>query len=497
MRTITLALWLVLSTLSSIAGAQPAPAVPKPCIDPADYGAIPNDGVSDRVAMQRALDLADGGGTVCLGAGRFTCERAGPGAYSRTACLATHGKRITFRGTGPGTIIELRGDQALQQTIVFAIEPAAKDIQLEGIAFDTTGTYRTEEQTHVIATTSNRPSTAPPYDKIEGITLKDLRFVHPPPVAGERKGDCVRLGSNVPVIDVKIIGSTFDDCARSGIEMQRELREAKIIANTFRLKWGDQVIDGEATGGGWVYDVQIIGNTFEDGPMMQGDYSVSCTSCLRLIVSNNIFKSRGLILVRSIDAMIHHNIFDATMKYAGQAVVESANVADGLRIEDNNVYRHGLPGFAIRVQPHGQNGPPNDVRIRNNRMVVDGDSSGILVHSPDGLRVEDNDVTWTGPAPNGMGVLIQAGIRPATDVRVTNNGFYGTTYYAAVRLSATLGLFYAGLRVKDNDSRGGTRSLMCDSLLSSAYVDPVITGGNAWMVASNCASPSVPLAPGN
>lgn len=474
-------LTLIFSLLSLV--ATPGP---RGCFDPADYGAIPNDGISDRVAMQTTIDLADGGGTVCLGAGRFTCERAGPGTYSRTACLNTHGKHITFMGTGPGTVIELRGDQTFQQTLVFAIEPGAGDITIKGITFDTTGAYSTEEQTHVIATTNNRPSANPPYDKIEGLTIQDVRFVHPYGVVGQRKGDCIRLGSIVPVIDTKIIGSTFDDCARSGIELQYGIHGAKIIANTFRMKSVDQDIDGEASGD-WVYDVQILGNTFEDGPDTAGDWSVSCTNCMRLIVADNLFLSRGLILVRSKDALIHHNVFDVTYRFTSEAVIESANVCDGLVVESNKVRRHGRNGFGIRVGPHGQNGPPNDVTIRGNKIYIDGDSGGVHVHSPDGLRIENNDVTWTAAsAPNGIGILISAGIRVANNVRITGNITKGTSYWSSIRLSASLGLTYLGLRVKDNESLGGTRSLHCD--LMSVLGGPIVTGGNLWATPSNCTS---------
>src|SRR6266536_1865763 len=94
-----------------------AAAVPKAgsgaggCFDPAAFGAVPDDGVDDRVPIQAAIDAATtaGGGTVCLGSGRWRVSRAPVGSYDRFAALSTHGARLTFSGTGPGTVLELVG----------------------------------------------------------------------------------------------------------------------------------------------------------------------------------------------------------------------------------------------------------------------------------------------------------------------------------------------------------------------------------------------------
>ena len=51
------------------------------CFDPAHYGAVPDDGLDDRVPIQAAIDDAtdSGGGTVCLGAGRWRVRSPPPG----------------------------------------------------------------------------------------------------------------------------------------------------------------------------------------------------------------------------------------------------------------------------------------------------------------------------------------------------------------------------------------------------------------------------------
>ncbi|WP_240521801.1 glycoside hydrolase family 55 protein [Amycolatopsis vastitatis] len=72
------------------------------CFDPAAFGAVPDDDADDRVPIQAAIDAAStaGGGTVCLGSGRWRVTRAPVGSYDRAAALSTHAAHVTFSGAG-------------------------------------------------------------------------------------------------------------------------------------------------------------------------------------------------------------------------------------------------------------------------------------------------------------------------------------------------------------------------------------------------------------
>src|SRR5438067_2928902 len=69
---------------------------PGGCYDPAQYGAIPDDGLDDRPAAQKAIDAAAaaGGGRVCFGAGHWTLTRAPAGSYNPYAALSIHAPDI-------------------------------------------------------------------------------------------------------------------------------------------------------------------------------------------------------------------------------------------------------------------------------------------------------------------------------------------------------------------------------------------------------------------
>ena len=74
---------------------------PRGCYDPADFGAVPDDGIDDRVPSQQALDAASvAGGRVCFGHGRWRLSRAPAGTYNRFAALSTHGAHVEITSGG-------------------------------------------------------------------------------------------------------------------------------------------------------------------------------------------------------------------------------------------------------------------------------------------------------------------------------------------------------------------------------------------------------------
>jgi hypothetical protein len=61
---------------------------------------------------------------------------AGHADHRATGCRAAH---VTITGTGPGTVIDLSGDQQQAAVSVFSLDPGASDITLERMTIDTSG----------------------------------------------------------------------------------------------------------------------------------------------------------------------------------------------------------------------------------------------------------------------------------------------------------------------------------------------------------------------
>lgn len=479
-----------------------AAAVPKAgsgtggCFDPAAFGAVPDDGVDDRAPVQAAIDAAGtaGGGTVCLGSGRWRVSRAPVGSYDRFAALATHAAHVAITGSGPGTVLELVGDQQAGAVAVLSLDPGASDISVQRLTIDTSGATNTDEQTHAIAigsgvcTTANGTCGMP----VSDVTVRDVVFAHPS-TPGARKGDCIRLLGNTPATAVErvtIAGGSFVSCARSGIGVQRNVFSLAVLGNHFGGQIGDTAFDGEATGGEWDDGLRLEGNSFAGSTV---NFSASLTSYRHATITGNTFSGKGLSLYRTEDVVVADNTFDVTA-VSGVGVVDAQNVATGDKIAGNIIRRHGVSGPGIRITPHS-GGIPAQVTVTGNTIALDGNADGIYGDSVHEIAVRDNDITFTGTAPDGSGVALQGISGPIEDATITGNTVTGASpYFAAVRLDSRPEPF-RGVTVALNSSRGAARSLQCTQRAAGGFPPSIVSTGNRWNVAPAC--PVTTLQPGS
>jgi parallel beta helix pectate lyase-like protein len=467
------------------AAAAPTGNGPGGCFDPAaaPYLAVPGDGLDDTSKIQAAIDDAGvAGGTVCLGAGRWTVTR-GTAPHNTHAGLSTHGAHVTIAGGGPGTVLDLRGDLGRSDLNVISLDPGATDVQVERLTIDTSAATNTDEQTHAIGVGSGFCATAGGCATgVSDVTIQDVGFRHPAAPDGSRKGDCVRLlgqSPALPVVRVTIAGSSFTDCARSGIGVQREVRSLAVLGNHFGGRIGDTPFDSEPTGGE-DDGLRLVGNSFDGGT---ATFGVTITSYHHAVVSGNTFAGRGLFVYRSTDVLVADNSFDVTAT-TGNGVIETGNVADGVKIDNNMIRRHGVAGPGVRIMPHS-GGLPGPVSVSGNTMVLDGDADAIVAEGARSIAVRDNDVTFTGAAPNGSGVHLQAINGPVDRATITGNTVDGAGYFAAVRLDARPQKF-GDVTVALNSAGAGIGSLRCTQSGPGLFPRPVISLGNRWNVAPSC-----------
>jgi len=216
---------------------------PPGCYDPADFGAVPDDGIDDSAPSQQALDAASvAGGRVCFGHGRWRLSRARGDTYNRFAALSTHGAHVDIQGAGPETVLEVVGDQGGTTTWVISVDPGARDITIRDLTIDTSATTNTDEQFHAIEV-GNGIGTG----TVEDVRIEHVRFEHPDATDGSRKGDCLHMVGSTPqsaVRRVTVIGVTFAHCARSDIAIQRNVFDLIIQENQF-TRSSDQDIGSE------------------------------------------------------------------------------------------------------------------------------------------------------------------------------------------------------------------------------------------------------------
>lgn len=452
------------------------------CEDPVDYGAIPDDGMSDRAAIQAAID-ADPFGTVCLGLGRWTVERAPLTAYNRFAAVATHsGTAIT--GQGPGTVLELVGDQGGGGVSVISIDPGAFGARISDLTIDTSAATNTDEQTHAIQVGSS-VCLSPLLGgclPVLNTRIDRVVFIHPAAAAPSRKGDCVRLLGNSAASQVRrvsLVGGVYSQCARSGVSIQRNVYELSIVGNLFQNAT-DQDIDSEPTGGvgDLNSDVLISSNIFaDDRASSQGDHAVTIGGAggpmARVVVSNNIFNGRGIRLYRSSDVVISGNVIRADMTAPGSGVIEAGNVTDGLTIIGNTIRRVGAAGPLIRTFP--QSGAfPGPLSILSNRLIQGTASDAVYVESTDGVLVASNRVDYLVSASAFTAFSFRATARNTLGVAVRGNTV-GAGPGFAVRFTASPWSI-SDLYVTDNAAATPV-GVVC-SAAGGAAVGDILSSGN-------------------
>ncbi len=269
-------------SLAACAGAHLSgarAALLSPCLAP--DGAVPDDGVDDREAIQATLDKAAALATET----RPVCVQLEPGGYQITrrsepgaAAIASLQIRDAVHLQGAGaevTRIEMRGSAKLADKpadwvliSLTGVRGAVRDLTLDG-----QGRHDTGEQTHLIQV--NGPAKQTVIERIE---------TNLPYLGDSAGGDCIRLlgASGAPVQGVTIRNVTATACDRSWLGIQRGVHNL-VVENSRTLNVGDQAIDIEPTGSKAFLCAPITSNLvfrgldLARGKSAQGPYTVALT----------------------------------------------------------------------------------------------------------------------------------------------------------------------------------------------------------------------------
>lgn len=455
-------------------GARSAALTSTSCLDPVSYGATPNDDVSDRTAIQAALDVAGAGpegGTVCLDGGRWMLERAPLGSYNRFGALSIRGRHVTLRGAGPETVLAIAGDQGASTTIAVDILPGAAHVRVADLALDLSGTTNTSEQTHAIATSGTCAGEA--CQPIEDVLIERVTFRHPRNTS-TRKGDCVRLLGNSEATrlrGVRIVNNDFEQCARSSVTIQRGVYETYIGLN--RMAATKTCVDGEATGGPSDMDARltITGNVFRAGCAP----SISLTSYTGATITGNTIDG-AITVYRSKQVAISANAIEHTAT-SNAGTIDVANVCDGLSLTGNTITRNGVPGPVLKLEPHS-GAVCSGAAITGNTVYQGTAFHAAYLESVSRLAIGTNVITFTVPAPSMSAIYERAvmAAAPVTAVAITGNVITGPATYA-VTLQAHPAQFGPGVVLTGNTAVGPTFGLYAKD---ANYTAPIVSAGNAW-----------------
>jgi hypothetical protein len=440
-------------------GALGRDELPVTCPSPRSFGAIPNDGIDDRAALQAALD--SGCSPIVLEAGVYNVHTPPP---PRTLAILTMRGATEIVGAGDATLIVFSGDAGQRDWHGIALGNHAI---IHRLKLDTANLVNTEQQTHAIQGTG--PLTGP--------LVENVTFNHP--IRGLPGGDCIQLvGRADGLITNPIIrNNNFAACDRSSIGMHSGVHGGQISNNSFP-DTGDQDIDGEGTGD--LDGVEIgPGNSFAVGPHAHSSLALHLDGARNMHIHDNTFNGRGLLLFNCSQCEVDHDTITQVMP--GSTALQIEKDSAGVQVHDEHIRRAASAGAgsALRVVPHGS-GTPRTVAVTSSQIIQETAGSVVEAFGIVGLQFVDNVFTYSGPADQ-LFLIHAAGssdIR-STKIVIMGNTFDGAAKAAAVHLSGSgSGIGTASLR--DNTSAGATRGLLCDNINQGGKIlGPIIYSGNS------------------
>jgi len=424
------------------------------CISPTQFGAVADDDRSDTVAFQRAVDEAITKTTnVCVGPGvwHLTRTKGQLGSLMITAGpleIRGQGRRTVLRMTGDGNqghwgMIQLRG----AQRVVLC------DLTIDGLA-----AYNTEEQTHLVEIGPDSKDIV-----LFNVTLGPMRKPSEPVGAGIG-GDCIRLLGNPghEVERVVISHSTFVDCDRSAIGLQRSLR--KIVIASIKVRGtGDTPIDFEPTGAGAIEDVVMIGLDIERAPKGQGAWSVTIGGigvdlARRVVLTKSRLGAGGVGMINVADVEITDNVMT---HHAGvEGVISIMRRGSRIRVANNTIVRPAsTPAGPLVRATHNNGYSPDRLLVEHNTLRQETSAPIIYSASARSMIVRDNSMEYSGSDPR-MGIVVaEARTVDVDELRILDNKIRGGH---SILIAGARNHHFGEVEVQRNTTDQNLNPIKCD-----------------------------------
>lgn len=432
------------------------------CVSPADYGAVPDDRGDDAPAFQRAIDHAIAEhAEVCVPPGVWHLARkiGHVGSLQVVGDGAGLGP-VVIRGAGPRTVLRMSGPGQRRAWSVIYLKNA-HDVVIRDLTIDGLDASDTKEQTHLIDLGPGTHDVA-----IAHVTFGPMR--RPDQKIGDGiGGDCLHLLGEVghEVSDVVVADSEFVDCDRSGVGIQRALRDITLVRDTIRGT-GDTSIDFEPTGRGAIEDVALVDLTIHHPPEAQCAWAVTLTGigedlARRLLVERSTLDGGGIGMLNVADVEISDSQISSHPRAGPRPTISVIRRGTGIRVVRNSIARAATsdPGFVVRAE-HNNSEVPHDITIADNTLTQATGHPVIGAISVSGVVVRHNVIDLATGAPGVAVIQASAVIADMSGVSVEDNdvrGAAGTLVAASVRGEHKL----SAMALRGNRT-GATPALRCD-----------------------------------
>jgi hypothetical protein len=251
-------------------------------------------------------------------------------------------------------------------------------------------------------------------------------------------GDGVQLiGLLNPTISwvdgVRIVDCLFTHNGRSGIAVQRAVRDVKVIGNRF-TRIMDQAIDMEPSDAGpdnlGPRDFEILNNRFYDTATLALTITgISNGDPARnVLVANNEFDGTGIFVFNAVDIRIEGNAIRSGEKWAP---IEVRKRSQRIVIQSNVIDSRGTEGSAAIVLTYHTSEAPKYVSVMDNTILT-GEYDAYFARDAEGLRVTGNMISGYGNG--GINIQDVNPDSPLRDFLVENNTISG--YRIGVRFAS-------------------------------------------------------------
>lgn len=380
-------------------------------------GAIPDDGLDDRVALQAAIDAA----TSSTGPG---CLDLPEGVYHASASAQGYASlivRAPLVMRGPGTLAMLgparTGDSGKPGDWVL-LEVQGNDVTIEGVSFDGSARTITGEQTHLLQIKG--PSSH--------VTVRSGRFNLPPGLT--EAGDCIRLMGEFHerVRDVVLTDLYMPACFRSGVALQRGVENVTIYM--LETVWvGDQAIDVEPTGnaafgcapivsGLSIYN-SVLRRSVDRGitVAIAGD---QCATTDDVKIKNTIIEDGGIDLIDVGKVILSGLRLENAPGWDAQPTLLARGYVGSLTVHDSVILRspHERPHPVIQVSALGGR-KPSSVHLSKLLIMQATRAAGIRVEGLGSLTMRDSVMVY---ASDGNDWAVSGSVGRATVVDTTMRG---------------------------------------------------------------------------
>lgn len=356
-----------------------------------DFGAIPDDGLDDRVAMQAALDAA-AGGIVHVPVGHWSASRAGNGFL----CLSIPAGTTLIGDDRAGSVIEQMPSVAgsvrlLQPGHGGSNPPATPDVTIENLTLDGNRSQQTADEHRAAVFASNAPG---------------LHLLHV--TAQNFTGDGFYLYNHTDNATVTDVLATGND--RDGIVFGGGTTGGVVSGSTFA---GNRVQQFD-TEGGAVANLTVSGNVI-DGTG-SNDYAMTATGG-----SSTARSSGWLISGNTINGGLELLWIDSTLVTLNHGVNSTTKPSVTLWRTTNDVHFTGnnfldtqtltINSAIVYIAGTGTGSATSGFVAKGNVLTATGHPSMFGYRIEGAVSVEIWDDVITGPglaSPGAAGVFLRA-----------------------------------------------------------------------------------------